>query len=120
MNTIKKAQLLQKRRWRIRKKVTGTAARPRLALRLSGKHVYAQCVNDDAATTVVFLSSLDKEMRAQKVASNVKGVEVLGRAFGEKVKAAGISAVVFDRGGRLYHGRVKKFADAVREMGIQF
>ncbi len=120
MNIFKKNDLLQKRRWRIRKTVSGTAARPRLSLRLSGKHLYAQCIDDTAGHTVVFLSSLDKEMRGQNVAANLKGAEVLGKAFGEKARAAGVSAVVFDRNGRRYTGCVKTFADSVRAAGIQF
>lgn len=120
MNTAKKAQLLQKRRWRIRKKIVGTAARPRLALRLSGKHIYAQCIDDEAGRTLVFLSSLDEALRSKKTAANLAGAGSLGKAFGEKAKAAGITAVVFDRSGRLYHGRVKTFADAARAAGLQF
>lgn len=120
MNTAKKAQLLQKRRWRIRKKVVGTAARPRLALRLSGKHIYAQCIDDEAGRTLVFLSSLDADLRGQKAAANLKGAALVGKTFGEKARAAGIGSVVFDRSGRLYHGRVKTFADAARAAGLQF
>ena len=120
MNTVLKAKLLQNRRWRIRKKVAGTAARPRLAVRFSNKHIYAQCVDDDAGRTLVFLSSLDKDLRAQKTAANLKGAEALGKAFGDRAKAAGVTEVVFDRSGRLYHGRVKIFADAVRSAGIKF
>jgi large subunit ribosomal protein L18 len=120
MNTIKKAELLQKRRWRIRKKVVGTAARPRLAVRFSSKHIYAQCVDDAAGKTVVFLSTLAPELRDQKLAANRKGAETLAKVFGEKAKAAGVSSVVFDRAGRSYHGVVKTFADTVRSTGIQF
>jgi large subunit ribosomal protein L18 len=120
MNTIRKAELLQKRRWRIRKKVAGTAERPRLSVRFSAKHIYAQCVDDAAGRTLVFLSSLDKDLRSRKVSANVKGAEELAKAFGEKAKAAGITAVVFDRGGKIYHGCVKKFADTVRASGVKF
>jgi large subunit ribosomal protein L18 len=120
MNSIYKAKLLQNRKWRIRKKVVGTAARPRLSVRFSSKHIYAQCVDDDAGTTLVYLSSLDPAMRGQKVAANVKGAESLGKAFGEKAKSAGVSAVVFDRNGRRFHGIVKTFADSVRASGIKF
>ena len=67
MNTIRKADLLQKRRWRIRKKVFGTSVRPRLAVKFSSKHIYAQAVNDDTGTTLVFLSSLDADLRKQKL-----------------------------------------------------
>ena len=120
MNTIHKAKLLQKRRWRIRKKVSGTAARPRLSVRFSAKNIYAQAVNDDAGTTLVFLSSLDADLRKQKLGANIAGAKVLGAAFALKAKAAGLTAVVFDRGGARYHGKVKVFADAAREAGLVF
>lgn len=120
MNTIRKADLLQKRRWRIRKKVQGTAARPRLCVRFTGKHVYAQAINDDAATTVVFVSSLDADLRKQKLAANLAGAKALGSAFAAKAKAAGLGPVVFDRSGARYHGKVKAFADAAREAGLVF
>ncbi len=84
MNTITKAQLLQKRKWRIRQKITGTAERPRLTVRFSGKHIYAQAINDDTATTVAFLSSVDPELRKQNVKANLAGAKILGAAFGAK------------------------------------
>lgn len=115
-----KTALLQKRRWRIRKKVSGTAERPRLAVHFSGKHVYAQCIDDETATTLVFLSTLDKGLRDEKVKNNQDGVRKVAQIFAEKAKGAGITSVVFDRSGRLYHGRVKLFADASREAGLQF
>ena len=120
MNTVTKARLLQNRRWRIRKKVTGTAARPRLAVRFTTKHVYAQAINDDAGTTLVFLSSLDAELRKQKLKANIPSAKTLGTAFAAKAKAAGITSVVFDRSGAPDHGKVKTFADAAREGGLQF
>ncbi len=120
MNTITKAQLLQKRRWRIRQKVAGTAACPRLTVKFSGKHIYAQAVNDDSAATLVFLSSVDPELRKQHVKANLAGAKALGAAFGAKAKAAGITRVVFDRNGRPYHGKVKGFADAARGAGLVF
>jgi large subunit ribosomal protein L18 len=115
-----KAILLQKRRWRIRKKVTGTAIRPRLAVRFTAKHVYAQAIDDDTGTTLVFLGSLDSELRKQKLKANVAGAKILGVAFALKAKAVGIAAVVFDRSGAPYQGKVKVFADAAREGGLQF
>jgi large subunit ribosomal protein L18 len=120
MNTVRKAQLLQKRRWRIRKKVFGTAVRPRLAVRFSTKHIYAQAIDDDAGATLLFLSSLDPDLRKQKLAANLAGAKVLAVAFAAKAKAAGISAVVFDRSGARYHGKVKAFAEAAREGGLLF
>jgi large subunit ribosomal protein L18 len=120
MNTVHKAKLLQKRRWRIRKKVNGTAARPRLSVKFSAKNIYAQAVNDDAGTTLVFLSSLDAELRKKKVGANLAGAKVLGTAFAQKAKAAGLTSVVFDRSGARYHGKVKVFADSAREGGLVF
>jgi len=120
VNTIHKAQLLQKRKWRIRKKVAGTAARPRLSVKFSGKHIYAQAIDDDTATTVVFLSSVDPGLRPQKLKANLAGAKVLGVAFAAKAKAAGLTQVVFDRNGRPYHGKVKTFADAARAGGLVF
>ncbi len=120
MNTITKANLLQKRRWRIRKKVNGTSLRPRLCVRFTSKHIYAQAVNDETGTTLVFLSSLDPELRKQKLAANVISAKTLGVAFAAKAKAAGLDSVVFDRSGAPYEGKVKTFADAAREGGLQF
>lgn len=120
MNTILKAKLLQKRKWRIRKLVAGTAARPRLSVKFSTKHIYAQAINDELGTTLIFLSSLDPELRKQNLKANLAGAKALGTAFAAKAKAAGINLVVFDRNGRPYHGKVKVFADAAREGGLQF
>lgn len=120
MSTSSKSTLLQKRRWRIRKKVNGTALRPRLCVRFTAKHVYAQAIDDDAGNTLVFLGSLDPELRKQKLKANIASAKTLGVAFAEKAKAAGIASVVFDRSGAPYHGKVKVFADAAREGGLQF
>ena len=120
MNTIRKADLLQKRRWRIRKKVQGTAARPRLEVRCTAKHIYAQAIDDDKGSTLIFLGTLDAELRKKKVVANLAGAKALGAAFAAKAKAAGIASVVFDRSGARYHGKVKTFADAAREGGLQF
>jgi large subunit ribosomal protein L18 len=120
MKTIRNASLLQKRRWRIRKKVNGTAARPRLSVRFTTKHIYAQAIDDDAGKTLVFLGTLAADLRKKKLTSNVAGAKALGVAFAAKAKAAGIASVVFDRNGAPYHGKVKVFADAAREGGLQF
>lgn len=118
--TIKKAELRQKRIWRTRKKVAGSAERPRLCVHFSGKHIYAQAINDDAGKTLVFLSTLDKELRAKKLTANKEGAAALAKVFADKAKAAGIASVVFDRNGRRFHGTVKAFADAAREGGLVF
>lgn len=120
MNTVRKASLLQKRKWRIRKKVNGTAARPRLSVKFTAKHIYAQAVDDTLGSTLVFLSSLDANLRKQKLAANLTSAKALGTAFAAKAQGVGISGVVFDRNGAPYHGKVKVFAEAAREGGLQF
>ena len=120
MNIHKKIELKQKRCWRIRKKVAGTTERPRLSLHLSNKHIYAQAIDDEQGRTLAFVSTLGKDLRSQNLSANGAGAAVLGKAFGEKAKAAGIDKVVFDRNGRKYHGCVKIFADAAREAGLDF
>lgn len=120
MKLDKKRQLLQKRRWRIRKKVSGTAERPRLTVHFSNKHIYAQCIDDTEGKTLVYASSIDSALKDQNLRATVDGASVLGKAIGEKAKSAGIEKIVFDRGGRLYHGCVKAFAESAREAGLQF
>src|SRR5690625_4683470 len=88
-----KTVLQKKRRWRIRKKVSGTAERPRLTVHFSGKHLYAQCIDDEAGKTLVFTSTLDKELRDKKVKNNLEGVPTVAKALAEKAKAAGIERV---------------------------
>ncbi len=120
MNIKTKNVLRQKRRWRIRKKVAGTPERPRLSVHFSNQHIYAQAIDDDKGATLVFVSTVGKDLRDQKLKANVAGASALGKAFGEKAKDSGISKVVFDRNGRKYHGCVKSFADAAREAGLEF
>ncbi|MDR1413929.1 MAG: 50S ribosomal protein L18 [Puniceicoccales bacterium] len=109
-----------KRKARVRKRIAGDASRPRLSVKFSGKHIYAQCVDDRNGLTLVFLSTLDEEIRKQKVLANVAGAALLGKVFAERVISAGIGRIVFDRGARKYHGCIKTFADAVREAGVLF
>ena len=118
MKLSKKKELERKRRWRIRKKVNGTAERPRLTVCFTNKNVHAQCIDDTADHTLFALSTNSKDI--SDVLPNVAGATKVGKAMGEKVKAAGVSSVVFDRAGRKYHGCVKAFADAAREAGLQF
>ena len=115
-----KKTLEQKRRWRVRRKVRGTAERPRLAVCFSNKHIYAQCINDKRGVTLVALCTTSKELNGEKILPNVAGATKLGEKFGAKLKSAGVEAVVYDRGARRYHGCVKAFADAVRSTGINF
>lgn len=121
MKTLKhKLNLRRKRIWRIRKKVVGTADRPRLCVSFTNKHIYAQAIDDSASKTLVSTSSLSKDLKDEKLSSNRESAIKLGKVFAEKAKAAGIGKVVFDRHGRPYHGRVKEFAEAVRAGGIEF
>ena len=121
MKSLKhKLTLRQKRIWRIRKKIVGTAERPRLCVSFTNKHIYAQAIDDAAGKTLVSVSSLSKDLKDEKLSANIDSATKLGKAFAEKAKAAKISEVVFDRHGRPYHGRVKEFAEAARQAGIKF
>jgi large subunit ribosomal protein L18 len=106
---------------RIRKKVAGTEGRPRLAVHRSQTHIYAQVINDDAGRTLCAASSLDKDLKGQfKRGGNIAAAKAVGQLIAARAKEKGISAVVFDRGGFQYHGRVKALADAAREAGLKF
>ncbi len=106
---------------RVRQKVAGTPERPRLAVYRSLNHIYAQVIDDGTGKTLVSASSIDKETRKQtKGGGNVATAKVIGKMIAERAKAAGISQVVFDRGGYKYHGRVEALAQAAREAGLKF
>jgi large subunit ribosomal protein L18 len=109
----------KRRHHRVRKNVRGTAARPRLAVFRSNKHVYAQVIDDVAGRTIASASTMETEVRAGSTAT-VDAATSVGKRVGERAKAAGISAVVFDRGGFRYHGRVAGVADGAREAGLEF
>ena len=104
---------------RIRKTMMGSAAIPRLCVYRSNKEIYAQIIDDETRTTLVSASSLEKNLKIEN-GSNVEAAKIVGKAVAEKAKAAKITKVVFDRGGYLYHGRVKALADAARENGLEF
>jgi len=104
------------RKARIRKKIRGTAMRPRVSVHFSNKNITAQVIDDTAGKTLVSLNSLEKTSPAK--GKNVEAARQIGGALADKAKAAGISSVVFDRNGKLYHGKVKVFADAMREKGL--
>ena len=118
----KQMKLFERRRQRVRahiRKVAG--ARPRLSVFRSGRHIYAQVIDDAAGRTLAAASSLDKGVReASKTGANKDAAVAVGKLVAERAKAAGVSEVVFDRGGYLYHGRVKALADAAREGGLNF
>ncbi|MEN9990970.1 MAG: ribosomal protein [Verrucomicrobiota bacterium] len=118
MSTINRKEIRQRVHKRIRRKVAGTASRPRLAVHFSNQHVYAQIIDDVARRTLVSASTLDKE--TEKSQANVECARSIGALIAERAKAANISAVVFDRGGHIYHGKVKALAEAAREAGLQF
>ncbi|HET6762931.1 MAG TPA: 50S ribosomal protein L18 [Longimicrobiaceae bacterium] len=112
-----------RRHRRVRGKVTGTGERPRLVVYRSLNHIEGQVVDDVAGRTVIGLSTMAADLRAQKSTDGMTKTEAsraAGKALAEKAVAAGITAVVFDRGGYLYHGRVKAFAEGAREGGLQF
>lgn len=120
MSLEQKKILAQKRRWRIRKIIKGTAERPRLSIRFSNKHMYAQCINDREGVTICYLSSLSKDFRSAKLKPNKAGAVQFGEKFGAHAQKAGISQVVFDRGARRFHGCVKEFASGARSGGLKF
>jgi large subunit ribosomal protein L18 len=106
---------------RIRKKVSGTAARPRLSVYFSGKHVYAQVIDDDAGKTLIAASTAEKSaLGKNKPAANRANAEVVGKTIAERARAKKIDNIVFDRGGFQYQGKVKALADAAREGGLRF
>jgi large subunit ribosomal protein L18 len=109
----------QKIRYRIRKKVAGTAVKPRLSVFRSNAEIYAQLIDDDSAVTLAATSSRDKDIVAQKV-TKIEKSKLVGAAIARKAIELGLTTVVFDRGGNLYHGRVKSVADGAREAGLQF
>jgi large subunit ribosomal protein L18 len=109
----------QKIRYRIRHKVAGTAQKPRLAVFRSNTDIYAQLIDDVAGVTLASASSKDKDIVAQKGTKSEKS-KLVGQALGRKAKELGLEIVVFDRGGNLYHGRVKNLAEGAREAGLQF
>lgn len=103
---------------RIRRKVQGTSERPRLAIYRSLNHIYAQIIDDGEGRTLAAASTTEKDLRGQGGGGNVEAATVVGRIIAERALAQGIDSVVFDRGGYLYHGRVKALADAAREAGL--
>ena len=105
---------------RVRKKIHGTAARPRLAVFRSNKHLSVQLIDDEAGRTVASASTAEASMRSEGSGATVAAATRLGRLLAERAKAAGVDQVVFDRGGFLYHGRVAAVAAAAREAGLEF
>lgn len=120
MRTEKKLDLAIRRRWRIRKKIRGTEQRPRMSVKFTGQHVYVQFVDDTVGKTLAAVGNYGKDTPAESKGANVSSAVIIGKLAAEAAKAKGIEAVVFDRGERRYHGKVKALADAAREAGLKF
>ncbi|MDP2685846.1 MAG: 50S ribosomal protein L18 [Aequorivita sp.] len=116
---LSKYERRERLRMRIRKTVGGTESRPRLAVFRSNKEIYAQIIDDVNGKTITAASSRDKDIDASKV-NKVEAAKLVGKAIAEKAVKAGIEAIAFDRGGYLYHGRVKSLAEGAREGGLKF
>jgi large subunit ribosomal protein L18 len=115
-----KLSLFEKRRRRVRTSLLAKRGeRARLTVHRSGRHIYAQVIDDEAGKTLVSASTLEKDARA-KTGATIDAAAAVGQALAERAKAAGVTKVVFDRGGFLYHGRVKALADAARAAGLEF
>jgi large subunit ribosomal protein L18 len=119
MKTEQKQKLQQLRRWRIRKKVIGTKARPRMAVCFSSENIHVQFIDDDAGVTLAAASTVSKT-EARNFSANVDGAKKIGALAAKFAMEKGIKEVVFDRGGKRYHGKVKALADAARETGLKF
>jgi large subunit ribosomal protein L18 len=117
-----KQKRLERRKWSVRARVSGTTERPRLSVFRSDKHIYAQVIDDLAGRTLASAASTSADVRGAELTNggNVAAAKAVGKAIAERAKAAGITKVAFDRGGRQYHGRVKALADAARAGGLQF
>lgn len=122
MGTVSRADARQRRQKRVRKRVKGTSERPRLCVFRSSRHIYAQIIDDEAAATLIEVSSLSKDIRSQiqgKGGCKV-GAGIVGEHIAKKAMDKGIKKVVFDRNGFLYHGRVQMLAESAREHGLEF
>jgi large subunit ribosomal protein L18 len=119
MRTEKKQRLKQLRQWRIRKKVTGTKLRPRMAVCFTSENIHVQFIDDEAGITIAAASTVSKTA-AKDLSANVKGAKTIGELAAKNALGKGIKEVVFDRGGTRYHGKIKALADAAREAGLKF
>jgi len=119
ISKVDRNEARKKRHLRIRKKIKGTSERPRLNVYRSSKHMYAQIIDDVKGVTLVAASTKDKELDI-KNGGNVEAAKLVGALIAKRAKEKGIEQVVFDRGGYIYHGRVKALAEAAREAGLEF
>ena len=121
VSKVSRSDVRAKKHYRMRHNINGTADRPRLAVFRSNNHIYAQVIDDTVGKTLVAASTLDKDIKANlEFTDNMDAATAVGKAVAEKAVAAGIKEVVFDRGGFLYHGKIKALADAAREAGLEF
>ena len=121
MRPEQKHDLERRRHWRGRKKITGTKERPRMSVCFSNQNIHVQFIDDSAGVTMAAASTTSKATPdREKLAANVSGAKILGALAAQAALAKGIKSVVFDRGGAMYHGKVKALADAAREAGLKF
>ena len=122
MTKLSRKLQTQKRHHRLRRYLIGTEARPRLSVFRSNNHIYAQVINDYSQQTICAASTIDKELKGEKdkLSSNCNSSILVGKLLAKRALKKGIKQVIFDRGGNLYHGRVKALADAAREEGLKF
>jgi large subunit ribosomal protein L18 len=123
MEAAKRRILARKRnKAHVRKRVSGTDRRPRVSVFRTAKHIYGQVIDDVSNTTLCYASSLEKELKGKidGYTGNIGAAKLVGKALGDKLMADGVKEVVFDRNGFLYHGRVKSFAEGIREAGVKF
>lgn len=121
LKKIKKNEMRKKRHIRVRHKVYGTPERPRLNIYRSNNHIYAQVIDDVDGHTLVSASTLDKELKAKLSSThNKEAAKLVGELVGKRALDKGINEVVFDRGGYIYHGRIKELAEGAREAGLKF
>ena len=122
MAKISRKLQTQKRHKRLRRYLIGNSTRPRLAVFRSNNHIYAQVIDDDAQQTICSASTVDKELKEdeRKLSSNCSSSSIVGKLLAKRAMKKGVKQVIFDRGGNLYHGRVKALADAARDAGLNF
>ena len=122
MAKISRKLQTQKRHKRLRRYLNGNSVRPRLAVFRSNNHIYAQVIDDDAQQTICSASTVDKELKEdeRKLSSNCSSSSIVGKLLAKRAMKKGVKQVIFDRGGNLYHGRVKALADAARDAGLNF
>ena len=119
MRTEKKLKLKQLRHWRIRKRISGTSERPRMSVRFTGENIHVQFIDDTVGKTIAAISTVSKG-ETKDLSANVAGAKKIGAIAAKNAMDKGITAVVFDRGGTRYHGKIKALADAAREAGLKF